>query len=218
MPLKNYGVLKGRPIARRLGSEVGDLYQVHLVDDDADYRIAVNVMPKTPSSDLLYLILEDYAHPLVDNLKELPAGFTSLKSQAGGLALDYVRGKLFKPSQMVRLPYGAASSENILQHAIDGHVQRAIAGEDAMIYAFGERKGPEPGLRDRYFGFMPSDGIHDIHMNQGNSVDFRQENGTWQDGGLLICYPAKNRWIAVFPAFQSQCWRTDDQTGNCIVD
>ena len=76
MALKNYGILKGRPIARRLGFGSSPHYQVHLVDDDDDYRIAVNVKSKKSPSELLYLIVENYAHPLVDDLKELPAGFT----------------------------------------------------------------------------------------------------------------------------------------------
>ena len=29
-------------------------------------------------------------------------------------------------------------------------MQRAIAGEDALVYAFGERWGPEPGTKDKY--------------------------------------------------------------------
>ena len=66
MALKNYGVLKGRPIARRLGFGASPHYQVHLVDDDAEYRIAVNVKSKQSPSELLYLIGENYVHPLVD--------------------------------------------------------------------------------------------------------------------------------------------------------
>ena len=38
MSLSNYGVLKGRPIDRRLGSGSRPHYQVHIVDDDTDYR------------------------------------------------------------------------------------------------------------------------------------------------------------------------------------
>jgi uncharacterized protein YukJ len=56
MPLKNYGVLKGRPIARRLGFGSSPHYQVHLVDEDVDYRIAINVKSKKSPSELLYLI------------------------------------------------------------------------------------------------------------------------------------------------------------------
>ena len=43
MPLKNYGILKGRPIQRRLAVTSNAHYQLHLVDDHTDYRIAINV-------------------------------------------------------------------------------------------------------------------------------------------------------------------------------
>ena len=40
----------------------------------------------------------------------------------------------------------------------------------------------------------------------------------WQDGGLLFRFPAEDRWVAIFLAFQSQAWHTDDTTGHAIVD
>ena len=218
MALKNYGVLKGRPIARRLGFGSSPHYQVHLVDDDADYRIAVNVKSKKSPSELLYLIEENYTHPLVDDLKELPAGFTTIERTSGGLAMDYIRANLFKADQMMPLPFDVPGPDNDLNEKIDYHVQRALAEEDAMIYAFGERWGPEPNSRDKYFGFKPGNGIHDIHMNQGSAEEFKKYNGVWQDGGMLIHLPSEDRWVAVFLAFQSQCWHTDDEKGNCTGD
>ena len=98
MALKNYGVLKDRPIARRQGFGASPHYQVHLVDDDPDNRIAVNVKSKQSPSELLYLIGENYAHPLVDELKELPVGFTTIERVPGGLALDYIRANLWTTS------------------------------------------------------------------------------------------------------------------------
>ena len=51
-------------------------------------------------------------------------------------------------------------------------------------------------------------------MNQGNSASFRQSDGVWQDGGLIFHFPQQEQWVAVFTAFQSQSWHTDDQTGH----
>jgi hypothetical protein len=31
-------------------------------------------------------------------------------------------------------------------------------------------------------------------MNQGNSQQFRHDDGVWQDGGLLLHYPAQDQW------------------------
>jgi uncharacterized protein YukJ len=218
MPLKNYGILKGRPIARRLGFGSSPHYQVHLVDDDVDYLIAINVKSKKSPSELLYLIDEKYVHPLVDDLRELPAGFTHIERAPGGLAMDYIRANLFKPDKMVPLPFDVPGPDNDLNEKIDYHVQRALAEEDAMVYAFGERWGPEPNKRDKYFGFKPGNGIHDIHMNQGSVERFQKYNGVWQDGGMLLHLPSEDRWVAVFLAFQSQCWHTDDTRGDCLGD
>ena len=218
MSLKKYGVLKGRPIARRLGAGASPHYQVHLVDEHTDYRIAVNVKSKQPPSDLLYLIVDNYNHPILEGLAGLQAGFTFLENGPGGLALDYIRANLFSPDQMVPLPFNVPGPDNDLNEKIDFYIQRALAEEDAMIYAFGERWGPEPNDRDKYFGFKPGNGIHDIHMNQGSVAAFEKYNGVWQDGSMLLHLPSEARWVGVFLAFQSQCWHTDDATGNCIGD
>jgi uncharacterized protein YukJ len=218
MALKNYGVLKGRPVAWLLASGASTHCQVHLVDDDDDYRIAVNVKSRQPPSELLYLIVENYAHPMVDDLKRLPAGFTPLQRVAGGLALDYVRAKLFRRDRMVSLPFDVPGPDNELVKKIDYHVRRALAEEGAMIYAFGEHHSPQPNARDKYFGFMPANGIHDIHMNQGNVDDFKRENGVWQDGAMLLHLPSEDRWVAVFLAFLSQCWHTDEEEGSCLPE
>ena len=53
-------------------------------------------------------------------------------------------------------------------------------------------------------------------MNQGNSPRFQGDDGVWQDGALLIHFPAEARWVGIFLAFQSQAWHTDDATGHAI--
>jgi hypothetical protein len=35
---------------------------------------------------------------------------------------------------------------------------------------------------------------------------------------MLLHLPSEDRWVAVFLAFQSQCWHTEDTKGNCIGD
>ena len=87
--------------------------------------------------------------------------------------------------------------------------------ENSAVYAFGEKWGPET-KRDKYFGFKPGNGIHDIHANQGNSDAWRRDDGVYQDGGLIIHLPDEARWVAIFLAFQSQCFHTDDTTGHRI--
>jgi len=90
-----------------------------------------------------------------------------------------------------------------------------LNSDDIVVYALGQRWGPEQGKKDKVFGFDPGNGIHDIHMNQGNAGQFKKDNGVWQDGGLLVSYP-DGHWSAVFLGFQSQAWHTNDQTGDAI--
>ena len=117
---------------------------------------------------------------------------------------------------MIALPHDLPGMDNDLSDLLASQVERAIADPDAMIYAFGERWGPE-GQRDKVFGFQPGNGVHDIHMNQGNAARFVGDDGIWQDGALLIHYPAENRWSALFLAFQSQALHTDDETGHALA-
>lgn len=216
MPLKEYGVLKGRPIGRRLAVTSNAHYQVHIVDDDTDYRIAVNVRSKLSPSELEYLVDENFKHPIASDLLELPLGFKSLERQPGGMALDFIRGNLFDRTKMIPLPFEVPGPDNDLNEKIDKYVQRAMADEEALVYAFGERWGPEQRKKDKIFGFLPGNGIHDIHMNQGNAPSFDDQDGVWQDGAMLIHFPSENRWVGIFLKFQSQTWHTDDQTGHRI--
>jgi hypothetical protein len=118
-----------------------------------------------------------------------------------------------QPWELQPLPLSAAGLDNDLNEKIDAYVQRAMSDEDAMIYAFGDAWGPEQQA-DRYFGFKPGSGIHDIHFNQGNPPGkYASDNGPWQDGGLIFQFPAQNQWVGVFLKFQSQAWHSDDGDG-----
>jgi len=217
MPLKSYGVLKGKAIEVRLGAGQSPHYQVRLVDDTTDYRIAINVKSQLPPSDVAFIVLERFQHPLTARVEPLPLGFTTLPSQPDSGALDFIRGNLFNRNDMRPLPFSVPGFDNDLNEKIDRVMQRAVGDERALVYAFGERWGPEPGVKDKYFGFLPGNGVHDIHMNQGNAGRFVGDDGVYQDGGLLVHFPDQREWTAVFLKFQSQSWHTDDRTGHAIT-
>lgn len=217
MPLKNYGVLKGRPIEIRLGTTSNAHYQVYLVDETLDYRIAINVQSSLAPSEVEYLVIDEFEHPVIDRVKDFPSGFTELPPNPTSGALDYIRGNLFERSKMRPLPFNVPGADNDLNEKIDRILQRALGDESAMVYAFGERWGPEEGKKDKFFGFLPGNGIHDIHMNQGNVGQFVRDDGVWQDGGLLVHFPNQNAWVGIFLKFQSQAWHTDDTTGRRLV-
>ena len=217
MALKNYGVLVGRPIDRRFGTGQNPHYQIHIVDDDTDYRIAVNVQSSDKSA-VQYLVIDRFEHPLVDELALLPVGWHPIPSKAGGIALDYIRGNIVERDKFLALPFNIPGPDNDLNEKVDAQIQRAMGDEDSRIFAFGERWGlkpPEP-QKDKIFGFAPGNGVHDIHANQGNDPGHKKDDGVWQDGGVLIHYPKTQQWVGIFLRFQSQSWHTDDVTGHAL--
>ena len=217
MPLNAYGLLIARPLERRReGSSDTPHFQIHAVDGDVHYRIAVNVKSQESPSELLYLLDQDFRHPLTAQLGELAPGWHPLASRAGEGGLDYIRANLFDPALMRPLAADVSGPDNDLADLLDLHVTRAIADEQARLYVFGQRWGPEAQGSDKVFGFAPGNGVHDVHMNQGNVGRFEGDNGVWQDGGMLIEFPAASRWVGIFLAVQSQAWPTDDETGHAI--
>jgi uncharacterized protein YukJ len=216
VPLRSYGVLTGRALDRRReGSAETPHYELHLVDlDGTSYRAAVNVQSQEPPSELLYLVDDDLQHPVTAALDELGPGWHQVESRPGGAALDFIRANLFDPARMRSLPPDVAGPDNDLADLIDHYVKRAIVDTDATLAVFGDRWGPDSSHIDHVFGFRPGNGVHDVHMNQGNADRFADDNGVWQDGALLINFPAESRWIGIFLAFQSQAWHTHDETGH----
>jgi uncharacterized protein YukJ len=218
MPLRSYGVLRGSVIGHRLASGANAHFQLHVVDDAAHYRIAVNVESKLAPSELEYLIDSNFRHPVLDAVTALSAGWNPLERKPGGAALDFIRGNLFNRDDMRPLPFDVPGPDNDLNEKLAHYVRRASADEQATVYAFGERWGPEQGKPDKIFGFAPGNGVHDIHMNQGNVGRFVGDDGVYQDGALLLHFPAQQQWAAIFLKFQSQSWHTDDTTGHQIPD
>ncbi len=218
MPLDRYGALIAGAVERRRESSTDTPhFEIHAVDaGGVHYRIAVNVQSQQAPSELLYVLDQDLRHPVTSALSGLEQGWHALASRPGGAALDYIRANLFDPAQMRPLPPDVTGPDNDLADLLDHYVARAIADRAATLYVFGQRWGPEPGDPDEVFGFSPGGGVHDVHMNQGNSGRFRRDDGVWQDGALLIHYPAEPRWVGIFLAFQSQSWHTDDVTGHAV--
>jgi uncharacterized protein YukJ len=219
MPLQRYGVLKGTVVeARREDDADSPHYQLHVRAEGASYRVAINVMSQASPSELLFFVDELFRHPVTAGLPGLPQGFTGLQRVPGGLALDFIRANLFDRLQLRPLPHNLPGPDNDLGDRIEHFAGRSLREADSEVYAFGERWGPEQDEPDKVFGFSPGNGVHDIHMNQGNTPQFARDDGVWQDGALFFRYPSTDQWVAIFLAFQSQAWHTDDTTGHAITE
>jgi uncharacterized protein YukJ len=218
MSLSAYGVLVGRPVESRRERGSSSPHHQVLVTDEAGtrYRVAVNVRSQESPSELLHLAVEGFAHPVLSGLSAVPPGWTPLPRRTGLPNLDLVRGDLLDRSDMRRLPPDAPGPDDDLADVLDHHLREAVQDTGARVCVFGQRWGPEVHERDPVFGFTPGNGAHDVHMNQGNSRAFRRDDGVWQDGALLLHLASRDLWVAVFLAFQSQSWRTDDRTGHAL--
>jgi uncharacterized protein YukJ len=219
MPITNYSVLAGDPTAGKVVGGKSAHYQITMQAQGGPFTVAVNI-ESVDGSEVLYDIVEDFIPPDEVALLASPMGMTKLESAPGGVALDYVRGTvdgqpMITKAQMTLLPKandkarGNSEEERMMQRARTKALENAvvtllnmtIADKDGVIYAFGSSYADKGKV----------DGIHDIHMNQGNPKgSFGKDNGVWQDGALLIHLPSKGTWTAVFLAFQTESWDTDD--------
>jgi uncharacterized protein YukJ len=220
-----YGALRGRIVAsaEERNDQVSPHYQILVMAGGDPWRIAVNVKSTdtggsgTDRSIVLYRIIDDFRHPILETVKHFQEGFHPINAGLKDGGLDYIRGNLFNPKDMRLLPPDVPGDNNDLNDLIDAHVQRAKGDPTAVMFAFGQPWGPE-NAPDKTFKFKPNRGVHDIHMNQGNprAGGHAGDNGVWHDGGLLLWFPTADRWVAMFLAFQSQSWHTDDHAGNPI--
>ncbi|MCY7756396.1 YukJ family protein [Bacillus inaquosorum] len=211
MSVENYGILKG--IVNDTKKEVDfdtPHYQLDVIgEDDKHYRCAINVMSSSAQSEVLYYADEKFDASEITHLQKLVKGYTPINENESNqlIALDYVRGKLFDPTKMIPLPHEVTGKDNDLNDFIEKYMNKAIK-ENATVYIYGSKFGPE-NKKDKIFGFKPTNGMHNIHMNQGNSGRWKKDNGIYHDGGILIQFDKS--WVAIFLAFLSQSWCTNKQ-------
>jgi uncharacterized protein YukJ len=209
-----YGVLKGT-VTGHLRDADDDHYQILVSAGNTMFRIAVNVQSSLKPPDLLFQSLTSLPAALTQQLTALAPGFKKLPSKPDGLAQDFVRGGLIKTTKFKVVPGNIPGVDNDLKDTMEAAVVAAVDQKGSFIYAFGAKWGPEPKTKDKYFKFIPGNGIHDIHMNQGNDKSHAGDDGIFHDGCLMFEYP-KGKYRAFFMAFQSQSFQTDNKTGHAV--
>ncbi len=209
----NYGVLVGK--VEDLWRTAGEFPKLklkirtgrHLWKTSLSVRSRYNstvdpIPPGFSGNELLIYIHENFRHPIVDTLQERrdKPGLHHLAQNPDGGGLDYIRANLFPPARMKLIPSDAPEQNDDIFDRLEDIFSRAQARR-AKVYVFGK-----PYAQGR--------GIHNVHMNQGSTLaNHQRHNGVWQDGGVLVHFAHAKRWVAIFMAFQSQCWHTNDHTG-----
>lgn len=148
-------------------------------------------------TNLIYWVNRSWTHPLTATLSALTSDFHQATTTDGtGLSLDFLRtspallnidaGQIVQDSD--------TSKSNDILSELEPIIKDAIA-DKASVYIFG---------RDY------KTGIHDVHMNQGNTGSFANAVGV--DGALIFGY-SDEHFEAVFLAFAEQEVPTDAQSG-----
>lgn len=211
MPIDKYGVWVARPV--RVSAERAETDpetpHIHLFYDDGSggnfddaRRASINVKSSSELSELVFWLVQDLRHPIMDALPGLDRGFQRIPSQAGGMALDYIRGNLIDLGTGRILPHDQPGSHDDIIDFVMPELEAAIS-RNATVYLFGEP-------------YSDMQGIHDVHMNQGSQGQFKKYNGVWQDGGIILHFPDEDRFAAIFLAFASQAVHTDEASGHSL--
>lgn len=212
-----YGVLRGKVDRFKRedpapGSSKSPHLQIRLLDGQGKpWRIPVNVRSGDPAKSLVIFHRADplLSHPILDGLSSMPTGLTDLntKPRSASNALDYSRAPLFDLTTGIALPPTGPGADDDLQDVVSrqlGDLQ-ASGGE---LFAFGSYwhdPAPKPGIDTEY---GTQDGMHDIHMNQGNAPhDHDEDNGVFNDGGLILRFP--DHVTGLFFRFKTQFLPTD---------
>ncbi|SPJ71781.1 uncharacterized protein FTOL_01509 [Fusarium torulosum] len=208
MVVKDYGVWRAKPIHYTFETSLQDNKTPHLslfFDDSQgeEGRAAINIKSgNTQESRLAYWTVSDFTHGITEKLAKLNNGFHLLagtsEQKLDGLALDFIRSNLFSRASGRILPHDVDGANNDILDQLRPIIERAISAK-ATVYIYGSQ-------------FSSGKGIHNIHMNQGNSGRWKADNGTFQDGAIIFDFG--DHWEAVFIAFASQAVHTENGPRN----
>ena len=143
-----------------------------------------------------------------------PAGAFAGRADLRGGALDFQRGTFSIPG----LADSAAAGRRATTVSSTGSGRlRPRQGARSDVFFYGNAFAKDnPHQTDAAFGYTPDTpfGLDNVHMAQGDPSEINMrlhENGVWHDGACFIWDEQAKRMTAIFLAFQSQAWHTNDQ-------
>jgi uncharacterized protein YukJ len=205
MGISNYGVWVATPTvftAQRTGkSPHGTLTFDDGTDKYQSTEADINVKSTTGDTRLVYWNNANFTNPVTTHLANLSQGYTSLANAAegtNGSRLDLLRGGFETLTAGTVLSTSVPGANNDIVDDLTAIFNRAIE-DKATVYLWGSQ----------YVDSGSEAGIHDIHMNQGDSGRFTSDNGIWQDGSFILKF-SDGHYEAVFLAFAEQYTQTDN--------
>lgn len=215
--MPNYGVLKaqvqtdnGEFTSSKTGMSHYNL--ITILNDQEEYQVNIDIQSDSSPNVRLYSI-DNYTNPIVAQFDGLSNGFNPLVSQSGTLALDYIRETLFDITQLENAtPVSAEGLSTTLDKYLENQEYVVVFGtmysdQDSDKSSYGHRRYQQNNS-------LPSQGVHNVHYNQGSVGGHTNDNGIYQDGALFVKMPDAS-YSAFFFAFSEQCFNTDTN-GDCI--
>ncbi|KAL4860501.1 hypothetical protein BDV12DRAFT_181488 [Aspergillus spectabilis] len=211
MPLDNYGVWKAHPVGyhvERRGTRKPHLILYYRDNGGDNLECAINIKSgDRQESRLVYWVDEEISdRRLTERLAHLRTGYHALDDvepeSPDDIRLDYIRRNLFNSSTGRVLPHDIPGPNNDIIDVLEPRIKAAI-DQGATVHIFGER-------------YDSRDGIHNVHMNQGNIAMYSGDDGVFQDGGLVFYFPESHKCLGVFLAFASQSVHTGNGSGHAI--
>jgi uncharacterized protein YukJ len=186
---------------------------LNIVDAEGNqttWDCAINVGTNDSDDLLLYRLIYDFHHPVLNQLRSSPQGFNDLTGTTTLPALDFLRSDLLSETGSFRqtdVMDGSGDAEPVPSLT---RLLMTAKNSNVDVYIFGRT-------------YTDGNGIHDIHMNQGSTGSFinggndkNDHNDVWQDGGVIVDL-GDGRVGAYFTAFTQQSVPTDN-SGNPADD
>ena len=200
--MSKYCLLKSYAIEYNDQSDDNHFY-IHTVADNEDYSLAINVRSNSPYTNMYYCLKEpdDATLKMLDGYKNLPDGLYK-KDEYPDYYLDYTVHPLFDDAELTECVDELHDMVS-LEDEIRELTKKSMASPSAYILTFGHLWGPKPNEEDYTFHFLPSQGVHDIHMNQNSPKGSRwaKEDLPDEDGALYFVFPESSKVYAFYSTF-----------------